>query len=95
MTVGLDSVSAHDQISNKSCDDAQVCEMRIQRALASCGYRDLSAIGCKVADATVTLYGAVSSFHLKQLAQEIALRACPGNAACNRIHVVGECRKPR
>jgi osmotically-inducible protein OsmY len=51
--------------------------LRIERALHAIGYTPLRAIQVAVCGGVVNLRGQVSSFHMKQLAQAVAL-AVPG-----------------
>ena len=53
--------------------DSQVCKAA-RTALQSTGYRDLAKLGCHVNEGVVVLSGRVSSYYLKQLAQEAVLR---------------------
>lgn len=45
-----------------------------QRALQSTGYRDVAKLVCHVKDGVIVLSGRVSSYYLKQVAQEAVLK---------------------
>jgi osmotically-inducible protein OsmY len=66
---------------------------RIAAALVNSGYAALSRIGCEVENNRVILRGSVASYHLKQLAQEHALRVDGIGRLENRLEVRG--RGPR
>ena len=53
--------------------DSHVCHAA-RTALQSTGYRDLAKLGCHVNEGVIVLSGRVSSYYLKQLAQEAVLR---------------------
>jgi hypothetical protein len=54
-------------------NDSYVCNAA-RTALQSTGYRDLAKLGCHVDEGVLVLSGRVSSYYLKQLAQESVLR---------------------
>jgi len=62
-------------------------------ALARSGYRELRETKCEISNRVVTLRGTVSSYFMKQLAQETVRRADPGHLVRNLLRVesqVGE-----
>jgi len=56
-------------------------------ALRSSGYRRLTKLQCEISAGVVTLSGAVPSFFLKQLAQEVVLRLAHVREVRNRVQV--------
>jgi osmotically-inducible protein OsmY len=56
-------------------------------ALVRSGYAALSSIGCEVNGERVILFGAVPTYHLKQLAQVFAQRVDGVGKVVNRIAV--------
>ena len=62
---------------------------RIVEALNNSGYAALSLVGCEVDNNRVILRGSVPSYHLKQLAQEHALRVEGIGRLENRLEVRG------
>ena len=56
-------------------------------ALLSTGYRTLAGLGCDVTRGVVTLSGVVSSYYLKQVAQEAVLRLSIVSRIENAIQV--------
>ena len=61
-------------LANSSQDADVDIRKAAQVALRSTGYRDLAKLGCHVNQGVVVLSGRVSSYYLKQLAQEAVLR---------------------
>jgi osmotically-inducible protein OsmY len=57
-----------------SSDPDRQLEKRVQAALSATGYRTLAVLDCTVVDGEVTLAGVVSSYFLKQIAQEAVLQ---------------------
>ncbi|WP_145435188.1 BON domain-containing protein [Lacipirellula limnantheis] len=60
---------------------------RVREALLALGYPSLAAIDCHVASGRVILSGAVRSYHLKQMAQVVALRVAGPGRVDNRVVV--------
>ncbi|MGE3776264.1 MAG: hypothetical protein AB7F89_03700, partial [Pirellulaceae bacterium] len=56
-------------------------------ALKATGYPDLAKLGCEVKRGVLVLSGFVSSYYLKQLAQEAVLRLKPEHGLRNHIVV--------
>jgi osmotically-inducible protein OsmY len=63
-------------------------EMAIHAGLERSGHCGLRRVTVRVANDRIVLMGSVSSFYLKQLAQEEARRACPQRRVCNEIEVI-------
>lgn len=59
-----------------------------QAALRNTGYGELTRVRLDVDHGVVTLFGEVSSFYMKQLAQEAIRPLSIGMRIDNRIHVV-------
>ena len=68
-------------------------EVRVD--LRRSGYAEMRDVEVAVEDELITLMGVVSSFHLKQLAQEIARQTVPTATIDNRLTVVSPRLKPR
>lgn len=68
-----------------SAEFVSVCE-----ALLHSPYRSLRKVTCNVVRDTLILRGTVASFHLKQLAQTIALKSTQTLAVRNEISVIRE-----
>lgn len=60
---------------------------RVREALLALGYPSLAAIDCHVASGRVVLSGAVRSYHLKQMAQVVALKVAGSGRVDNRVVV--------
>lgn len=75
----LTAPSAPDVLSTEF---ASVCQ-----ALLHSPYRSLRNVTCDLIRDTVTLRGTVATYHLKQLAQTIALKSTQALAVCNEISV--------
>ena len=60
----------------------------IEQALRSAGYHSLCNVHVSLTADGILLRGAVSTFFMKQIAQELALRAGLGRAVRNEIQVV-------
>ncbi len=58
-----------------------------QAALAACGYRAVAALKCQVTAGEVRLVGTVTSYYLKQLAQQAVLQIPLVQRVDNRIQV--------
>ncbi len=63
----------------------------VEQALASSGYAELENIKCGIKSGQVELCGNVRSYHLKQLAQQAALKVLHPASVLNSIHVGSEC----
>ena len=61
----------------------------VQRRLQDCAYPPLHRLSASLSDGCVRLRGTVSSFFLKQVAQEIAMRAVASVVVQNEIEVDG------
>ncbi|HWB10267.1 MAG TPA: BON domain-containing protein [Pirellulales bacterium] len=59
----------------------------IQQALRSSGYPALNRVKVAATGDGIVLRGRVPSYHLKQIAQEMALRTAPGERVNNKIDV--------
>jgi len=66
-------------------DDRPLRQLRT--ALQDCGYPELCSVECCVEEGNVVITGRVSSFYLKQLAQETVLRTVRGSRVRNRLLV--------
>jgi osmotically-inducible protein OsmY len=55
-------------------DPDQRIRQAAKEALSASGYRSLAAIDCQVDGGVVRLSGVVSSYYLKQVAQEVVLQ---------------------
>lgn len=64
-------------------DVATCVEARFRRS----GYPYLSGIKCLVSDGTAILLGVVPTFHLKQLAQELAVHTLGVHQVDNQVQV--------
>ena len=64
-------------------DPASLVAARLRRS----GYPFLRGIKCEVRDGLVVLSGAVPTFHLKQVAQELAAHTKGVRQVENRLHV--------
>ncbi len=60
----------------------------VTQVLKSSGYRSLAALSCRVDRGVVELGGVVSTFYLKQLAQETVLRLDQVHQVNNRVQVI-------
>jgi hypothetical protein len=60
---------------------------RVVRALSSLGYPSLASVDCEVASNRVILSGYLPSYHLKQMAQVVALRVTGPGRVDNRVVV--------
>jgi osmotically-inducible protein OsmY len=65
------------------CDPARLVGSRLRRS----GYPFLRGIKCEVHDGVTVLSGSVPTFHLKQVAQEIAAHTKGVRLIENRVHV--------
>ena len=64
---------------------AKVVATRLRRS----GYPYLRSIRCQQQDEAVTLSGSVPTFHLKQVAQALALHTPGVRSVVNQLHVTG------
>ncbi len=69
--------------------DRQVCRA-VAAALAASKYGALRQLNCAVSDGVVEIFGTVSSFYLKQLAQAAAMQLANGRVVRNLVEVCGE-----
>jgi osmotically-inducible protein OsmY len=76
-----DTFQATDRLLSQSLEDLRLAE-RVEHALHATGYGSLRAVVVSVSARVVALLGRVSSYYLKQIAQETAL-AVPG---AHQIH---------
>jgi hypothetical protein len=85
-------VRAGHRLRETSRDGGEVLPARslqkdVVAALVRSGYAALSSVGCEVSDERVVLFGAVPTYHLKQLAQVFAQRVDGVGKVVNRIAV--------
>lgn len=71
--------------SRPTGDDSLLRQLR--SALRDSGYAALDRVDCRVDEGDVVLSGRLSSYYLKQLAQETALRTMRLGRVRNHIHV--------
>ena len=75
--------------------DTECLEMskvdRVERALQTARYRQLRVIAVSIRGRTVVLRGQVCSFHMKQMAQVIALKIAGLGFLSNELTVAMEC----
>ena len=71
----------------QSLEDLQLAEC-IARSFDTCGYRSLWCVEISVRTGVVSLHGFVASYHLKQIAQEIALQVPGVHEVQNHICVI-------
>lgn len=67
-------------------EDLHLAE-RVERALRATGYGPLRDIQVAVHARVIMLAGRVPSYHLKQVAQTIALAIMGAHRVCNDLHV--------
>lgn len=93
MTVDQMTGKLHERaIPARSCvrlDDAPSRSLQadVEAALVCSGYAGLAGVGCEVNGERVVLFGAVPTYHLKQLAQVFAQRVDGVGKVVNRIAV--------
>ena len=73
-------------------DPARLVEARLRRS----GYPFLRSVKCNFDDGegTATLLGSVPTYHLKQIAQELACHTPGVRRIENRLHVTGPTHQP-
>ena len=64
-----------------------VVELEAQSRLCKSGYHELHLVSCDFHEGVLTLRGRVSSFYLKQLAQELIRRLDGAREVHNRLEV--------
>jgi osmotically-inducible protein OsmY len=70
----------------QALEDLALAE-RVERALHATGYPALRRIAVTVHARVVILEGRVSTYHLKQVAQETALTVAEAQQVCNNLEV--------
>ena len=68
--------------------EKRVVQAEAQSRLRKSGYRELHFVSCEFHEGVLTLRGRVSSFHLKQVAQEVIRRPDAVGEVNNRLEVV-------
>lgn len=73
-----------------SCDGTPNAQLRtaVFESLGLAGHRGLRGVQVDVEDDRVVLSGTVSSYYLKQMAQETARQVCPGRKVYNGLDVI-------
>jgi osmotically-inducible protein OsmY len=61
---------------------------QVHAAFHTIGYRQLRTLHCKTNGATITLYGTIGSFYLKQIAQSTAAKVEGVERVINEIEVL-------
>lgn len=78
----------HDGANKSAAADGRLRTIaEIKAALTSIGYPSLRGIQVSLVNGGILLQGDVPNFFMKQIAQEIALRASRGAVVCNEIRV--------
>lgn len=72
--------------------DAEALVESVENSLARLGYMQLRAVRCHAQKATVRLSGNLSSYHLKQIAQTVAIRVPGVYQVINEIEVNSSAR---
>lgn len=62
-------------------------QSEVHAALRACGYPGLGEVECDLEEGDVVISGRVSTFYLKQIAQEAVSRTLPGSRVRNLIRV--------
>jgi len=73
-------------VSSRSLGDDRLLG-QLRSALRESGYAALERVGCRVHEGDVVLSGRLSSYYLKQVAQETVLRTVRVGRVHNQIHV--------
>lgn len=89
MTIGLLEGSIPMSRPPLSSDPDRRLENAAQAALMATGYRTVATLECTVTDGEIVLSGIVSSYFLKQIAQEAVLQL----KAVQRVHNAVRVRK--
>ena len=69
-------------------NETPVVQTEAQARLRKSGYRELHLVSCEFHEGVLTLRGRVSSYYLKQLAQELIRRLDGAEEVNNRLEVV-------
>ena len=67
--------------------EKQTVQVEAQSRLRKSGYRELHLISCDFHEGVLTLRGRISSFYLKQVAQELIRRLDGAEEVNNRLEV--------
>ena len=67
--------------------EKQVVQAEAQSRLRKSGYHELHVVSCEFHEGVLTLRGRVSSFYLKQVAQEVIRRLDGAEEVNNRLEV--------
>jgi osmotically-inducible protein OsmY len=59
---------------SKTADERNLIRVAVERQLQASGHSDLRSVRCFVEDGVVTLFGTVSSYHMKQVAQTVVMK---------------------
>ncbi len=86
-TQAIDTPSANSRYLMPRPEDRHLAE-RVEEALRASGYRELQVIRVSVRTQVAFLKGRVSSYHLKQIAQETALAVQGAHQIRNDLDVV-------
>ncbi len=78
----------------RSDSDSSDKKAAFQAALRNTGYGELTRVRLDIDDAVVTLFGEVSSFYMKQLAQEAIRPLSIGMQIDNQVHVPHRLNSP-
>ena len=73
-------------VSSRTTGDDRLLR-QLRSALRDTGYAALERIGCQMQEGDVVLSGRLSSYYLKQMAQETALRTVTVGRVHNQIRV--------
>ena len=65
-------------------------QTEVQTRLRNSGYHELHRVSCEFHEGVLTLRGCVSSYYLKQLAQELIRHLDGAEEVNNRLEVAGE-----
>ena len=84
---GIDVGPSNPQFDGPGWDDLCMAE-RILRALRASCYSDLHAVAAIVVDGNLILQGEVSSFFIKQIAQEVVRPVLGSKKLVNELRVV-------
>jgi osmotically-inducible protein OsmY len=76
------------RFAKQESDPARIVAARLRRS----GYLDLCRVQCVAHDGVVQLTGTVPSFHIKQIAQELAIHTPGVSQVVNCLRVVAESR---
>jgi osmotically-inducible protein OsmY len=76
--------------SSRSRDVDSELAIQAEYCLRKSGYLGLRRVSCDVREGVLVLRGHVSSYYLKQLAQEFARRIEGGETIVNKVEVCGQ-----